>query len=384
VPLPPTAPFFAANFAWNFALGMTYMLVPLYARSQGLSGTGIGILLGIPVFVQMGLNLIGGALTDRIGGYRMAVGACLATGLGGAIYLFATSFAGMLAAQLVLAVGRAMFWPASWSLGTQLPGGEVGKRMGRLNSTGSAGQILGTTGAGVLLGGAGFAAGFGVYVLAALVAFVLMLRFRAPPRPSAVPQPVFTTYRALLSKRTMYFAMLCAYLSAIPFSLSQSFFPILFVDGGYSSDAAGTVVALRALGSIAAGLAIGRFVREVARYGVPMAAGLLTCGSVAVMPLCVDEPWLAGLFMLALGLGSGVMTIYFQVLVASLSQASQRGSAVALGAFGFSLSHLSTPVLMGTLQDTVGIGNAFHAIGLLGCVVTLCLVPAHRWAFRKR
>lgn len=381
--LPPTAPFFAANFAWNFGLGMTYMLVPLYALAQGLSGVAIGTLLAIPVFIQVGLNLLGGAYTDRIGGHRMALASCFATAAGGVIYLFVSTFTGMLIAQMALAMGRAMFWPASWALGTQLPGGEVGKRMGRLNSTASAGQITGTAGAGVIIAAWGYLAGFAVFIAGAAIAFAMLLAFRAPPRPTGAPAPILATYRALLSKRSIYFAMACAYLSAVPFSLSQSFFPILFVDAGYSSDSAGTIVALRALGAIAAGLVIGRFVRDVRRYRVPVIAGLVTGASIVLVPLFTTEPWLVACFMLGLGLGGGVMTIYFQVLVAEVSSTTQRGSAVALGAFGFSISHLSTPLIMGALKDAYGIAIAFNAIGIIACLWALALIPVHRWAFAE-
>ena len=34
--------FFLASFCWNYGLGMTYVVVPLYAVSQGLTGMEIG------------------------------------------------------------------------------------------------------------------------------------------------------------------------------------------------------------------------------------------------------------------------------------------------------------------------------------------------------
>jgi len=61
-------PFFLASFVWNYGLGMTYVVVPLYAHSQGLTGTEIGTLFSIPVFGQVAVNLVGGAYTDRVGG----------------------------------------------------------------------------------------------------------------------------------------------------------------------------------------------------------------------------------------------------------------------------------------------------------------------------
>ncbi|MDA0225926.1 MAG: MFS transporter, partial [Proteobacteria bacterium] len=50
---------------------MTYVVVPLYAHAQGLSGAEIGTLFSLPVLGQIAVNLLGGAYTDRFGGRRI-------------------------------------------------------------------------------------------------------------------------------------------------------------------------------------------------------------------------------------------------------------------------------------------------------------------------
>ena len=45
--------FFFASLAWNFGLGMTWLAVPLYAHSQGMSNAEIGLLFAAPVFAQL-------------------------------------------------------------------------------------------------------------------------------------------------------------------------------------------------------------------------------------------------------------------------------------------------------------------------------------------
>src|SRR5678810_1324676 len=81
--------FFFASLAWNFGLGMTWLAVPLYAHSQGLSNAEIGALFAAPVLAQAPLNLVGGAYTDRIGGRRIMLGSCWATFAGGLWFIFA-------------------------------------------------------------------------------------------------------------------------------------------------------------------------------------------------------------------------------------------------------------------------------------------------------
>jgi hypothetical protein len=54
--------FFLASLVWNLGLGMTWLVVPLYAASQGLSNARIGVLFSLPVLVQA-VRIAGGALT---------------------------------------------------------------------------------------------------------------------------------------------------------------------------------------------------------------------------------------------------------------------------------------------------------------------------------
>jgi MFS family permease len=375
--------FFAAAFAWNFGLGMTHLLVPLYAYELGFSGVAIGSLVALPVLAQVGLNLLAGAWTDRVGGRRLALASCAATVAASAIFASAHTFAALFAGQLAFIVARALFWPATWSLATLLPG-DRGRTMGHLNSTTSLGQILGTGAAGLLLTYFGFTVAFGALgAIGGVLAFVLMLAF-APLRPRAPdrPRPLLAAYGGLFRRRSMYYAIMCAYVSALPFSLSLSFYPILLVAQGFSSDAAGWMLALRGVGSVAAGFVAARLVRRTSDARVPVVSGVGVALSVFLVA-AVRDPIVISAFLFGVGLGSGVMTLFFQLLISELSVAGERGSALALGGLGWSLSHLTTPLIMGVLKDRYGIVPAFYILGVIALAWALALLPMHRWAFRS-
>src|SRR4026208_79076 len=101
---------------------MTWLAVPLYAYSQGLSNAEIGALFAAPVFAQAPLNLVGGAYTDRVGGRGIMLGSCWATVAAGILFFFAQGFWMLLLGQLVLIVSRAAFWPATWAMASGRPG----------------------------------------------------------------------------------------------------------------------------------------------------------------------------------------------------------------------------------------------------------------------
>jgi MFS transporter, DHA1 family, multidrug resistance protein len=373
------APFFSSAFTWNFALGMTHLLIPLYARELGFSGIAIGSLIAFPIVVQMVFNLLGGAWTDRVGGMTISLGAFAATAAAGTMFALSSSFAALFAAQVVMVVSRAVYWPASWSLASRLPG-DHSKLLGHLNATSSFGQIAGTVAAGMIVAWRGFSAGFWTVAAMGAVSLALGLAFRdSPSLPKTAPPPILATYRMLLGRRAIYFGVMCAWVSALPFSLSLSFYPILLVEQGFDTEATGWLLGMRALGAIAAGVALARFVRRAGDRSVPFVSAVMVAVSVGLVA-GFRNPAIIALFLLGVGLGSGIMTIYFQVLVSAISPGETRGSAMALAGLGWSISHVSTPLLMGWLKDSYGIDIAFYVVGAFAFLYSFALLPAHRWA----
>jgi MFS transporter, DHA1 family, multidrug resistance protein len=176
--------------------------------------------------------------------------------------------------------------------------------------------------------------------------------------------------------------MLCAYLSALPFSLSFSFYPLLLAQFGHGEGESGVLLGLRAAGSILASLLAGRFVRSGPQTVWPVACGLAVAASVGLMPT-VNHALPIGFWMLVVGAGTAAMTLYFQITISEASGAGERGSALALGGLGWSASHLSTPLIMGFLADRYGIVTGFYVLGALAFACAVLIALTRQWAFRR-
>jgi MFS family permease len=376
----PHAFFFLASAVWNFGLGMTWLAVPLYAYTQGLSNVQIGVLFAVPVLAQAGLNLVGGAYTDHIGGRRIMLGSCWAIVAAGLWLVLAEGFWMLVVGQLVLVISRAAFWPATWAMASELPG-QRSIQLGRLNAVTNLGQIAGSALCGFLLAAAGYDATFATLAATGLLAFIAGLGTRPGPAKQ-VPshRKVLARYRPLLRQPIILYSMLCAYLSALPFSLSMSFYPLLLAEYGYGEETSGVIVALRAIGAIAAGLIAARFVRTGPQTLWPVVCGVAVAAAVGLLPL-VNHIVPIALWMLVIGLGSGAMTLYFQITISEASRPEERGSALALGGLGWSASHLSTPLIMGVLSDRYGIASAFYALGACALACAVAVAFMRRWAF---
>src|SRR5260221_11299252 len=164
---------------------MTWLAVPLYAHSQGLSNAEIGALFAAPVLVQAPLNIVGGAYTGRIGGRRIMLGSCFVVIASGIWFMFAQGFWMLMVGQVALILSRAAFWPATWAMASELPG-ERGLQLGRLNAVTNFGQIVGTVLCGFLFAAAGYPATFGVLAATGGISLIACLP-TAPNSPITSP-----------------------------------------------------------------------------------------------------------------------------------------------------------------------------------------------------
>lgn len=372
-------PFFLASFSWNYGLGMTWLVVPLYAHAQGLSPAEIGTLFSAPVTAQIVINVVGGAYVDRVGGKRVMLASALVMSVASVMFMFAQGYWELMAAQFVLVLSRASFWPANWSIAAELPG-DRGVQAGRLNAVTNMGHIFGNASAGFVLALGGFHAALVMLAVIGAASAAIGMGTPQVPRKRVSGQGLFDNFKPLLRMRILYYAVMCAYLSALPFSLTISFYPLLLQALGYSEDSSGLLVTLRAVGGIAAGLVMARFIRTGASSPWPVYSGIAVAIGVGLTPLFTHWAPL-GVLLFAVGAGSGLMTVYFQITMAEAVPVEKRGSAMALGGLGWGFSHFSTPLLMGLVAQYYGLVAGFYAIGALGLLAAFAVALARPWAF---
>ena len=273
-----------------------------------------------------------------------------------------------MAGQVGLVLSRATFWPATWAMASELPGNR-GIELGRLNAVTNVGQIAGGVLCGFLLAATSFQLTFLALATTGLLAFAAGLTTRSASPKSASTRNILAAYGPLLRQRIIHYSIFCAYISALPFSLSTSFYPLLLAGYGYTEEVSGVLIALRAVGAIGAGLIAARFVRSGPETLWPVLCSLGVAAGAGLLP-AANHPVPIGLWMLVIGLASGAMTLYFQITIAEASRPEVRGAALALGGMGWSVSHFTTPLIMGFLADRYGIVPSFYALGALAVACT--------------
>ncbi|MGE0875182.1 MAG: MFS transporter [Burkholderiales bacterium] len=377
----PHFPFFFASFAWNYGLGMTWLVIPLYAHAQGLSAAEIGVLFSVPVVAQIAINLVGGAYTDRVGGRLVMLVSCLAMAVSGVQLIFAEGFWMLFVGQSIMVLSRAAFWPANWAIASELPGAR-GLQVGRLNATGSLAQILGNTSCGFVIAVFGFEAALAGVAALGLMSFASTFGVPARTARPASTGGLYGNYLRLARMPIMYYMLMCGYLSSLPITLSMTFLPILLKEFGHGEALSGVLLALRAIGGIGANLMLPRFISTGPTSRWPIYGGLAVALSVGLLP-ALTHGAVIGSLLFAVGIGAGIMTLYVQITITESTPTAMRGSALALLGLGWSFSHLTTPLIAGLLSEQFGTAVGVHALGGLALCFVMALVGTRRWAFKS-
>ncbi len=376
--MPTSLRLFSSVFLWNFGLGVSHIVVPLYASHLGFSLVVIGSLFALPVLLQFALGLLSGATTDRWGGRATLLLACAAPLIGGLIFSVADSLMMMLAGQMAISVGRGVFWPASQSIASVLEG-ERSVQMGRLNASVSMGQITGTAGAGILLAATDFSTVFLTFTGLNLFALFICLSLPNSHKDVAPSKDgMFGSFMPLLKTRRIYYALICAYICAQPVSLGQSFLPLLFESAGFPPDEIGPMLSLRAVGATFAALMLARIIGS-GRGPVLAALGACAIGFGLIVTARVEGQMLLIIAMSMIGVAAGLLLLFYQLLVTEISHGGNRGTALAIAGSGWSLSHLTAPFVVGSVAESVGLAQAFTYWGGFLVLLGLLMVPLNHW-----
>jgi predicted MFS family arabinose efflux permease len=131
-----------------------------------------------------------------------------------------------------------------------------------------------------------------------------------------------------------------------------------------------------------ASLAVARFVRSGPQTFWPVGCGLAVAAAIAFVPV-VNHIVPIAFWLLVVGAGTAAMTLYFQITISEASRPEERGSALALGGLGWSVSHLTTPLIMGFLADRYGIVTGFYVIGAFALACAIAIYLMRTWAFKQ-
>jgi len=369
--------FYSTAALWNLVNGMMMILVPLYALSLGFSVLKIGSVIALPVLAMLGIRFVGGALCDRFG-ERLILQVCyLLSVLSVLLLLQAKGFASLFLSQAVANCARSIFWTAAQSLATQLPGPNVGKRLGHLAAWNHVGNLLGISMGGTLAALLGYYSSF--LVLTVLSVGCVLLGFFLPhverkPSGRTVWQ-IAAGIGRFVRYPQVWLGIFASFAAALPSALTQSLFPVYLSQLNYGEQWIGLTVSGRALGTIAIVLILGPLITATRLMGF-FALGTAGLGISIAGSGLLENLFFLGPCIVAVGVAGGVLDLWYQVQATELSEARDRSVAMATTSLGWPLSLIIAPLLLGWLADTKGFQFTFVVTGVFFVLVA---AGSHIW-----
>ncbi|MBM3148042.1 MAG: MFS transporter, partial [Actinobacteria bacterium] len=388
-------------------INMCLPFVSLYLNQKlGVSAATIGLIIGVMTFVGLPMQLVGGALIDRLGRRPVLLFGALATM---ATYVTIAYAPALWVAALALAVEALFGWSLVLTANNAMvadlaPAGRQTEAFGLRAATAGAGNALGPFAASLLLAAGGsFRVAFltGAAVVGVFVAAVLLvLRETRPPKTggtvtSAVAPFAVTgdgaiaettaqeradrsahraAYGRLLTDRRLVLFLLATLPATYCYAQIYVSLPIMLSDvHDISPQRWGLLLAVFALTTSALMIPLTRSVRR--RNGiVVVAAGSLLMG-VSLTALALVPGSSVALFLLMGTLAGGVCfhLSAAPAVVARLAPPALHGRYMGAWGFAYVGGYGLGTLLGGRALDSLGPSVAFIAVGVVGCAGAVLL-----------
>lgn len=374
--------------------GITSPILPLYARSFGVSTAVVGLTITVFALARLLLNLPAGALADRRGRRMLLIGGplVLAAGMIGAGT--ATSIWILLIWRFVAGAGSALYMT-----GAQLyildisPADRRGRNLSYNSGALLAGVALGPAVGGIVAELTNFRVPFflvgGFAIAAAIYSYVRLEETlsqdtiderAAKPAPSGRPSFIGPTFFSL--------CFISAAMFATRAGTRATLVPLLAIDEfGLSEGELGVILGSTGLVGIALIGPAGQVADRFRRKATIVPTGVIACLGTLAIVVSPSVGWLwASLFFLAFGTTLTGPAQY--AFLADLATEQERGRALGLYRSAGDAGFLIAPPLLGWLADSTSIDTAmtFNAgvVGLAALGVLIIAVEPQREAIVER
>ena len=384
------------GFSWTLIKPM----LPLFASSLGAAELVIGLIVAMPPLVQIFTRIQSGGMAVRFGKRRMIIISFVLTMAGAAMFALTKSVPMLFVAQVFVALGESLFWPANWAYVTSLaPRRQQGKVVALVMAVqGGFGILMPYIGGrifdlqGFWLNGLLYAvfAGIGLVTAFRLPAVEPAAPGRAAAAPlgdpgtsgtaGAAPKPVkLAGARALLAREWVLLAAWGGTIIFFSWGIHGAFYPIYVRSLGYTATTVGLLATWQSLF-----VTVTRFWYAKTGDRFPVDRAMLTAIFINAFPLML-LPFVRTLPLLMVvaaitGCAVSVIPVAIKTLYANATTDEERALAMGIDGVAMNAGALVSPVLAGAAAQNIGVPATFFA----GNMLTLIALALARTVSRSR
>ncbi len=340
------------------------------ALEIGMAPEFLGFVAAAFAIAPLAFALSIGRLIDRFGEVSFLFGSALMMVVSSVALAFVGSAVGLLALIALLGLSQLVFVVANQTLiASRTPAKEYDRRFGHLSFVASFGQLIGPAGAGLIAGegspeGTTLALLFGAGLSMASVPLIAHAARRdpGPVVPLTAERPARPPVLSILRMPGMGAAMLASTTVLATMDILVVYLPALGEERGLAAATVGALLAVRAAGSMASRLMLGRLVTFFGRDRLMLLS--LVVSAVSVIALAIAPLPLMFVLMAVAGLTLGVCQPITMSWVAARATAGSLGTAMSLRLMGNRLGQVLIPVAAGSMAAFTGTAGVLAATGL--------------------
>ena len=344
--------------------GIIFPFIPLLAEQMGAAPMTIGFIVGSFSLIAVFLSIPLGGLVDRFGVKRLLVLGVCCNIVNAAILIRTDTVSMLIIAQLIAGIAFLLNVVASQAFISRLPDtSRREKGFGWLAFSASAGNSVGPILGGVLVGRFDYPVTFWV-VLAFSSAGLIILGLENTRESIATKSsysPVQDARQAGLLAISPQVLLVLIFTFAIVFaaSLRASFLPVLLRTEGLTEFTVGMLISIFAIMSTGIRLIFGRLLDMFDRRKILAVSMLSIILAIGLIPSMFSVAGFA-ILISVFGLGFGMTQPISMVMIADLTTPDQSGLAMGLRFTAIMLAGLLSPIFLGFITETIGLGPAFY------------------------
>ncbi len=363
---------FIAVLVAMLGLGIVAPLLPVYARSMGLTGVGVGLIFaGFSLSRGLLMPFVGG-FSDTRGRKQFIVAGLLLYALISPCYIFAHNLFSLMLVRILHGFASALVFPIAMAyVGDITSQGEEGVSMGTFNMSFFLGMGSGPVLGGILKDVFGFSAVFYTMAIMTGVAFLIVLLFlpdkhfhngkRGERENVWEDRNLFRIFLRSEYLKNLFFLRIVVSLGR---GGLLAFLPIFAARIGITPSQVGVIISFNIFLTAFLQRFFGKLLDKYSR-GLIIIGGIVL-SAVALFFVPVAENFVQ-LLLLSVLMGVGGAMLIPAVTMMVVPAGRKFGMGVMMGLFSsaISLSMILAPLLSGMVMDTFGIKAVFYTGGIV-------------------
>lgn len=376
----------AATFIDVLGGSLLFPFYSLYVTQKfGVGMTQVGVVYGLFSITNMGGNVLGGALSDRIGRKSMVIFGLVSSAVVTLILGFAQTFSFFVGAVLVVGVFASLGGPARQAMvADMLKESKRAEGFGILRVAFNLSVTIGPAIGGMLAARSYLLLFITDAVISTLTAGIVLLALPETRPVTAVGSSkeslgqTFAGYgRVLKDSLFMAFGAICILMTIVYIQMNSTLGVYLRDVHGIAPQGYGYILSLNAAMVVLFQFYVTRRIQGVPQF-VAMAAGTALYAIGFAMYGLVGAYSLFLLAMVVITIGEMIVAPVSQALVAKMAPADMRGRYMAAFGFTWVIPGAVGPLLAGMIMDNTDPRYLWYAAGLVGLVAAGGFILLHR------